>query len=111
MFSPGVYEITKFEYVCYDNGMKLFLADKSIQRPKMNINKDRFEFISKYIGPTNNCDFITLDTWVKESIKSKETDLILQMDIEGWEYLSLINSSNELLKRFRLIVIEFHNLH
>lgn len=91
--------------------MKLFLADKSIQSPGINIPKDRFEFISKYIGPSDNDDFITLDSWVRGSITDNETELLLQMDIEGWEYLSLINASNDLLRRFRIIIIEFHNLH
>jgi hypothetical protein len=110
-FSPGVYEITKFEYDCYNMGMKLFLADKSIEMPTINIPEDGFDFISKFIGSTDNDDFITLDTWVEESLLSRERDLILQMDIEGWEYLAIINASNDLLKRFRIIVIEFHDLH
>jgi len=110
-FSPGVYEVTQFEYDCYNRGMKLFLADKSIKPPEINIPKDRYRFIEKYIGATNNNNFITLDTWVKNSINNNESDLLLQMDIEGWEYFSLINVSNELLNRFRIIVIEFHNLN
>ena len=36
---------------------------------------------------------------------------MLQMDIEGSEYISLLNISDDLLKLFRIIVIEFHDLH
>ena len=32
------------------------------------------------------------------------------MDIEGYEYVTLINTPDELLKRFRIIIIEFHDL-
>ncbi len=92
-------------------GMKLFLADKSIKKPKINIPENRYEFLSKFIGPSDNNDFITLDTWVKSSLVNTNSDLLLQMDIEGWEYLSIINASNDILKRFRIIVVEFHNLH
>jgi hypothetical protein len=33
------------------------------------------------------------------------------MDIEGDEYYSLINMSDSLMNRFRIMVIEFHSLH
>lgn len=39
-----------------------------------------------------------------------EGDLMLQMDIEGGEYLSLINASDKLLNRFRIIALEIHLL-
>ena len=38
-------------------------------------------------------------------------DLILQIDIEGAEYRNLNAASDELLSRFRIIVIELHALH
>jgi hypothetical protein len=37
-------------------------------------------------------------------------DLLLQMDIEGDEYLSLLNTSERSWNRFRIAIIEFHNL-
>ena len=110
-FSPGVYNISDFEYACAEKGMKLFLADKSIDKPKIDLAEHKYEFLPKFIGVTNNDDFITLDAWALNSNISKNGDLLLQMDVEGWEYFSLLNVSNELLKRFRIIVIEFHNLH
>jgi hypothetical protein len=33
------------------------------------------------------------------------------MDIEGGEYAALINMSDSLMRRFRIMVIEFHDLH
>ena len=51
---------------------------------------------------------MTLDDWVKRKAP-KNGDLILQMDIEGAEYCVLLDSDNELLKRFRILIIEFHN--
>jgi hypothetical protein len=37
-------------------------------------------------------------------------DLILQMDIEGAEWHVLLNVSRDTLRRFRIIVIELHDL-
>jgi hypothetical protein len=51
-----------------------------------------------------------MDTWVNSSDIDHNSDLLLQMDIEGSEYNSIINMSDELLNRFRIIVIEFHSL-
>ena len=38
-------------------------------------------------------------------------DLLLQMDIEGWEYQALLACPLDLLARFRIIVVEFHDFH
>ena len=107
-FSPGVDHTSVFELECYKKGMKIFLADKSVDKPNLNIEK--YSFIKKYIGPTNNEDFITMDAWVNNSEVDIESDLLLQMDIEGGEYFSILNTSDLLMKRFRIIIIEFHAL-
>ena len=39
------------------------------------------------------------------------TDLILQVDIEGDEYDVLTSIDLNTLRKFRIILIEFHNLH
>jgi hypothetical protein len=108
-FSPGVDDISEFERDCLNLGMKIYMADKSIEKPNLNIPIDQYEFIKKHIGCTNNSSNITMDQWVNSS-RLKEEDLLLQMDIEGSEYYSLINMSDSLMKRFRILVIEFHSL-
>lgn len=109
-FSPGVDQVSEFEYDCYKRGMKLFLADKSVIKPNLNIDKTNYSFLKKYVGCSNNENFITMDEWVKKSKIDHKADLMLQMDIEGGEFFTLINTSDALLKQFRIIVIEFHNL-
>jgi hypothetical protein len=42
--------------------------------------------------------------------KATEGDLLLQMDIEGGEYPALLALSESNLKRFRIIVAEFHHV-
>lgn len=109
-FSPGVGLLSGFEEDCSKKGMKVFLADKSVDSPALK--NPQFNFIKKYIGPITNDDFITLDDWVDSSnLKSEDSDLLLQMDIEGFEYSTILNISNKLMKRFRIIVIEFHSLN
>lgn len=108
-FSPGVANEFGFEIDCYNNGMKLFLADKSVERPI--IPNIEFQFKKKFISCFSREGFITMDNWVRSSLnKDNNSDLLLQMDIEGHEYASIINMSQNLLNRFRIMVIEFHDL-
>ena len=107
-FSPGVSAISGFEIDCAQRGMKVLLADKSVDSPKET--HLQFQFEKKYVGAYRDDDFITLDDWVLESQISPDEDSILQMDIEGYEYEALLSLSNLTQARFRIIVIEFHSL-
>ena len=113
-FSPGVDNCCDFEMHLAECGVKVFMADASVDNsPK---NHPNFNFQKKFISSTNcfEKDTITLDTWFNESMKThQETtgDCILQMDIEGSEYEVLHNISDTLLNRFRIFIIEFHKLH
>ena len=107
-FSPGVSNVSDFERDCADRGMNVFLADASVDGAALS--HPRFQFKKKFVGATSNSLFMTLDEWVAESVPANGSDLILQMDIEGGEYETLLAASGALLSRFRIIVTEFHNL-
>jgi hypothetical protein len=108
-FSPGVGNYSTFEEDCLKYGMQVFLADKSVDGP--SLKNDKFNFIKKFIGPITNEDFVTMDDWVNGSLCDKNSDLLLQMDIEGEEYFSIMNMSDSLIRRCRIIIIEFHDLN
>lgn len=110
-FSPGVDLISDFEQECYDRGMQIYLADKSVDKPNLKISEDKYNFIKKFVGTINNEDLITMDNWVYSSNIKSNSDLLLQMDIEGDEYSSILSISNGLMQRFRIIIIEFHDLN
>lgn len=107
-FSPGVSNISGFEKDCADLGMQVFLADKSVDGPAMS--HDKFSFIKKYVGATTSDDFMTVDDWVDSALPTSQSDLLLQMDIDGYEYETFLSMSNRLMQRFRIIVAEFHSL-
>jgi len=107
-FSPGVSSISGFEKECAERGMQVFLADKSVEGPAES--HEKFNFLRKFIGSRMNEDFTTLDDWVKSSFAADNSELLLQIDIEGYEYETFLSCSNELINRFRIIVSEFHNL-
>jgi hypothetical protein len=107
-FSPGVGGRSNFEIDCAELGMKIFMADRSVDKP--SLKDSRFNFIKKFIGGRKSKDFITLEDWVTSAQIEETRDLLLQMDIEGYEYEVLKATSVETLNKFRIIIIEFHML-
>jgi len=108
-FSPGIGFSSEFERDCAQRGMKVFLADKSVNGPISE--HELFYFTKKYIGAESNDDFMTLDDWVYSSLPETNSDLLLQIDIEGFEYEVFQSISEHLMRRFRIIVAEFHELN
>lgn len=107
-FSPGVSTVSGFESDCVRRGMKAFLADKSVDGPAEK--NELFRFTKKFVGAVSGNDFMTLDDWVSTSLPGTSSDLVLQIDIEGYEYEVFLSASEALMRRFRIIVVEFHHL-
>lgn len=108
-FSPGVGNLIDFEQDCFKKGLKVFLADNTIDGSKLAL--ENFDFTHKNIASFSDDTLMTLDSWVTKSKVKKGSDLLLQMDIEGVEYAAISSLSETTLKRFRILAIEFHGLH
>ena len=106
-FSPGVSHTSGFEQDCSRRGMRVFLADASVDKPA--ISDVNFAFIKQHIGAVSIPPFTPLESWAGSACPGPG-DLLLQMDIEGSEYETLLSAPDALLRRFRIIVIEFHDL-
>lgn len=108
-FSPGCAGYWHFEeFLETKFGIHSHICDSEDQRPKNLGHKQDFE--PYYLGPATEKNYITLEDWVNKVQLSHKNEFILQIDIESAEYLTLIATSSELLKRFRIIVIELHHL-
>ena len=66
----------------------------------------------KHIGAFSSSELISIDQWVADSLSSTSSELLLQMDIEGAEYHSMLAVSDATMRRFRIIIIiiEVHHL-
>lgn len=51
-----------------------------------------------------------LEDWIAKSVAADSPDLILQMDIEGGEYEVIHDTPREVLQRFRIMAVEFHEM-
>lgn len=108
-FSPGVGALIDFENDCLSKGMKVFLADNTIDENTLPLGK--FNYTNKNIGSYSTETLITIDEWVKSSDVKSSSDLLLQMDIEGHEYAAISNLSKDTQNWFRIIAVEFHGLN
>lgn len=108
-FSPGVDVTASFEKDLLDRGIISHLADASVDAPPDGLKVMSFE--KKFLGPFTDGDYMSLEYWVKAKELSPwpTGDLILQMDIEGAEYQTILATSSEILRRFRIIAVEVHN--
>lgn len=109
-FSPGVEVNSSFEMdLLKKTGIQSHLADYSVDEPPENLKPK--SFIKKFLGPNNNAIHITLEAWMKSQGEYQlGQDFLLQMDIEGDEYLTLLTTPQKVIQRFRIIVLEIHHV-
>ena len=104
-YSAGVGFLTQFEkdletrYLIKSNMLDFNEIEKKILPSKAS-------FLKKKLGLVSNKQEISINDWIIQDDK----DIILKLDIEGDEYASLIDISEENLKKVRILVIEFHDL-
>ncbi len=109
-FSPGVSYSALFEDdLVRQFGIGSHLADYSVDGPPHGFVP--LSFTKKYLGAHNDATFMTLEKWVRESWEyDLGGDLLLQMDIEGAEYETLLATPDSILKKFRIVVLEIHDM-
>ena len=109
-FSPGVSYTANFEKELSDRfNIKSFMADASVEKAPLSDNN--FDFMLNFLGAHSSEKFITLSDWLIQKNLQNDSNLILQMDIEGGEYDVLIYEDTSTLASFSAMVVEFHNLH
>jgi hypothetical protein len=109
-FSPGVADTVSFEVNLCKRGIGSHLADASVDGAPKGFTP--LSFTKKYLGGYNDNTHMTLDYWVNSKAPGPwpTGDLLLQMDIEGGEYTTILTTSRGTLNRFRIIAIEIHNV-
>jgi hypothetical protein len=109
-FSPGVDNYKYFEdYLALNYGIKSHMCDYSsdVHRFSTVLIPGMQTFEKKWLDIGGE-DSISLGDWVGKYSPNSESDLLLQMDIEGAEFRNINSIEGALLERFRIIVIEVH---
>ena len=104
-FSPGVAQTCGFELDLAGRGIRSHMADLSVEGPP--VVHPLFGFEKKFLGTVDDDQFTRLQSWVARH-EPAGGDLLLQMDIEGAEYAVLLDTPPDVLRRFRIVVLELH---
>ena len=111
-FSPGVNNIKKFEdQLAEEYSIKSYMCDFTSDVSKFQtplISGMQF-FEKKWLDVKPNDDNLDINHWILSN-SSNQSELILQMDIEGAEYRNILHINQENFHKFRIIVIELHGL-
>ena len=105
-FSPGVGYRSGFDLELAGRGIPMFLCDGSVEAPAAQ--HENLYFDKQFLGCYSDAHTITIDDWVQQRWPDPSGDLILQMDIEGAEFETLLAMSPGLQGRFRIILLEIH---
>ena len=108
-FSPGCDLLVGFERDLYEKyEINSFICDSEEKKPPSH---EKFiHFTPVWIAPSTTApNFLSLRDWIS-NLNQGGSEKLLQMDIEGAEYLSILALNSELLNEFRIIVIEIHYL-
>jgi hypothetical protein len=108
-YSPGAGAVWTFEESLGDKyGIESMVCDGTIENyPAFRTLKS---FIPKNVGLAESENVISFESWIGEA-GADPGDLLLQMDIEGGEYPILSSIDADFLKKFRIVVLELHDLH
>jgi hypothetical protein len=107
IYSPGVAESSDFEAFFLARGLRCYLADNSVVAPPIQDKNISFE--RKHLGLWESEREMSLEYWVRSNTPHA-SELLLQMDIEGSEWAVLTHTPDNILKQFRIIIVEFHNI-
>lgn len=106
LFSPGVAKNWSFEEaLSQGRDLAVHMCDRNV-----DLSQCPFPVESFWIGPYTGDGHVSLADWVAMHASDSTADLILQMDIENAEYLALLACPVDTLRRFRILVVEFHGL-
>lgn len=109
--SPGVDRSAEFERELAEMGIGSHLIDKTVDAPPQGCVP--LSFTKKFVGPVTceKSDVLSIEDWLTEVGEEARGDMILQMDIEGAEYATLLATPRKIRRKFRIIVLELHNLN
>jgi hypothetical protein len=107
-YSFGISTNIQFDKALADRGIDVFMYDHTIdslpyQNPKFHWKKIGLCGIGKQYQNMSN-----LKELIAENGHRKEKNMILKIDIEHWEYESIIGLKEDTLNQFKYILIEYH---
>jgi hypothetical protein len=107
-YSAGVGFNYDFEFELAKKGIKCFMADYSINKIEKNSN---LIFDKIFISGKSEQKYLSIEDWIEKKEVNPSAGSILKIDVEGDEYKILNSVNKNFFLKFKIIIIEFHNLH
>ena len=110
LFSPGVGDNIEFDLEIANRGIPVYLADNSVDLDASNL--PLVSFRKQHLAVKDSLNEITLGSWMELSgfDSNSNESFMLQMDIEGAEWEIGKNLDSQTLGRFKIILVEVHEL-
>ena len=107
-YSIGIRDNIQFDKALADRGIDIFMYDHTINNLPYENNK--FHWKKKGLGGKieRTYNIQTLEDMIRENGHTNEKNMILKIDIEGAEWDSLKDISEDILLKFKYILIEYH---
>lgn len=107
-FSPGVAGEIGFDLSLAERGLRVHMIDASVEG--LPAEHPGIDFEPLFLGTQTREGWTSLRDWVDRR-GDDSGDALLEMDIEGAEWGVLLSTPDETLARFRIMVLELHDLH
>jgi hypothetical protein len=107
-YSAGIGFNYDFELELAKKGIKCFMADYSINEIEKNSN---LIFDKIFIGGNSREKYLSIEDWIEKKKIDPSLGSILKIDVEGDEYKIFNSVNKDFFLKFKIIIIEFHNLH
>ena len=107
-YSLGIDGEIQFDKALADKGIDVYMYDHTIE--KLPYENEKFHWKKIGIGGNNdrNNNIQTLTDMMKDNGHLNEKNMILKIDVEGPEWKALNDISEDVLKQFKYILIEYH---
>lgn len=108
-YSFGISNDVSWDMDIAQRGIDVFMYDHTIR--KLPENHPRFHFFKIGLsGKSGLKDMKTMEEFLMLNKHEKNDEIILKMDIEGWEWEFLNSVDENVLGKFSQIVLELHGL-
>ena len=107
-YSFGIYRNIQFDKALADKGIDIYMYDHTINSLPYENPKFHWKKIGLCGIRRHNPNMKNLEQLIAENGHNNEKNMILKMDIENWEFESLIDLKEETLNQFKYIAIEYH---
>jgi hypothetical protein len=107
-YSFGISNAIQFDDDLAKRGIDVYMYDHTINSLPYSNSKFHWKKIGiSGINETNE-QLKTLDYLMKENDHSSNNNMILKIDVEGWEWNALNDLNPDILNQFKYLIIEFH---